>query len=135
MGLRYVSSRKGMAAHQEVYMSRIRNENSLSPAGPPERRCHPKVRMTPAGGGRSVEIEQPSLPLRWAPRTFMRGKLSLRRMNTRRKLKPRSPRKTLPHGRTKSTSRTYLPGNGSRYSACWSRITACGTAVWERWPR
>jgi Reverse transcriptase (RNA-dependent DNA polymerase) len=30
--------------------------------------------------------------------------------------------------------RTYLPMNGSRYSACWSSITACGTAAWERYP-
>jgi hypothetical protein len=27
-----------------------------------------------------------------------------------------------------------LPMNGSRYYACWSRITVCGTAAWERWP-
>jgi hypothetical protein len=48
--------------------------------------------------------------------------------------RPQSARKTLPHGRKRSISRTYLPMNGSRYSACWSRITLCGTAAWERWP-
>jgi hypothetical protein len=47
---------------------------------------------------------------------------------------PQRARKTLPHGNTKSISRTYLPVNGLRYSAYWSRITACGTAAWELWP-
>jgi hypothetical protein len=58
----------------------------------------------------------------------MKGKPSRRRNNRRKNRQPQSPRKTLLHGMTNSIARTYLPRNGWRYSACWSRITACGTA-------
>jgi hypothetical protein len=90
--------------------------------------------MTPSGGKSSARGGQPSLPLRWAKRTFMKGKPSRRRNNTRENRRPQRACKTFPHGRTRSISRTYPPVNGSKYSACWSRITACGTAAWERWP-
>jgi hypothetical protein len=62
----------------------------LCHAGPIKCRCPPKVRLTPSKGGRSVETWQPSLPLRWAKRTFMKGKQSRRRKTTRKKANRRA---------------------------------------------
>jgi hypothetical protein len=45
------------------------------------------------------------------------------------------PLSTSARGRKRWNSLTYPPTSGSKYSVCWSRITACGTGDWAPSPR
>jgi hypothetical protein len=78
----------------------------------------PKGSHDPVGRETFCERWAAVATLEMGQENLMKGKPSRRRKNTRMKRKPRRPRKTLLHGRTKLISRTYLPMNGSRYSAC-----------------
>jgi hypothetical protein len=101
----------------------------------PERLLPPSGFRTLLGARSSTGTAMSPLPLRRASNTSMKFKPS-RRVRTKRKHpRQRRPLRRLARVRTNWISRTYPPKNASRYSARWSRITACGTDVWAPWPR
>jgi hypothetical protein len=94
----------------------------------------PKGSHEPVWREKFCESRAAVATLEMGPEDLHEGKAESAKKEHKKKPRPQSARKTLPHGRTRSISRTYLPMNGSKYSACWSHITACGTVAWERWP-